>query len=173
MSKTIIHFFVLFIIMILAQVIIFNNLCLFNVAIPLVFIYFIIKLPVSLSTNWILTLSFFIGLFIDIFSDTHGMNALACTIVAMMRRKILRLYFPREDDLTNPEPSIRSLGLGIYSKYIFTIILLYCSLIFIIEAFSIFNLGLLIFRIIASSLLTFLLIIGIDSLTIQRREKRL
>lgn len=159
--------------MILAQVIIFNNLCLFNIAIPIVFIYFIIKLPVTLSTNWTLTLSFIIGLIIDIFSNTHGMNALSCTIIAMMRRSILRLYFPREDDLTNPEPSIRSLGIGVYAKYSFTIILLYCTLIFVIESFSIFNWGILLARIFASTILTFLLIIGIDNLTIKRREKRL
>lgn len=173
MSKTIIHFFFLFIIMVLAQVIIFNNLCLFNVAVPMVFIYFIIKLPVTLSTKWTLTLSFIIGLLVDIFSNTHGMNAFACTIIAMMRRNILRLYFPREDDLTNPEPSIRSLGVGVYAKYLLSIVLLYCTLIFLIESFSVFNLGLLILRIITSSLLSFLLIIGIDSLTIRRREKRL
>lgn len=173
MSKTIIRYFFLFIIMILAQVIIFNNLCLFNVAIPIVFIYFIIKLPITLSANWVLTLSFIIGFCIDIFSDTHGMHSLACSIIAMMRRNILRLYFQREDDLTNPEPSIHSLGIGVYTKYVFTIVLLYNTLIFLIESFSIFNLGLLILRIIASTLLTFLLIIGIDSLTIQRREKRL
>ena len=173
MSKSIIHFFFLFIIMILTQVIIFNNLCLFNVAMPIVFIYFIIKLPVTLSTNWALTFSFSLGLLIDIFSDTLGMNTLACTIVAMMRRSVLRLYFPREDDLTNPEPSIKSLGIGVYANYLFTIVLIYCTLIFLIESFSIFNLGLLILRIIASSVLTFLLIIGIDSLTIRQREKRL
>lgn len=85
----------------------------------------------------------------------------------------IKIIFPREDDLTNPEPSIHSLGIGVYTKYVFTIVLLYNSLIFLIESFSIFNLGLLILRIITSTLLTFLIIIGIDSITIQRREKRL
>lgn len=174
MSKSIIQFFFLFIIMILTQAIVFNNICLFNSATAFIFIYFIIRLPITLSLNWVLTLSFILGFTIDIFSDTQGMNALACTILAMSRRTILRLYFPREDDLTNPEPSIKSLGLGIYIKYLLTMVLFFCIMIFLIEAFTFFNPVQLITRIAASSALTFILILGIDSLTIrQKREKRL
>lgn len=173
MSKTILHFFFLFIIMLLAQVIVFNHIVLFNVAMPVIFIYFIIRLPITLSVNWVMTLSFFLGLSIDIFSDTQGMNSLACTILAVLRRPIFRLYFPREDDLTIPEPSIRSLGIGIYIKYLFSMVLMYCTLIFMIEAFTFFNPLQLILRIICSSALSFLLILGIDSLTLSRREKRL
>lgn len=174
MSKTIIQFIFLFIIMILAQVIVFNNICLFNYATAFVFIYFIIRLPLTLSTNWVLTLSFIIGLTVDIFSNTQGMNALACTILAMSRRAILRLYFPREEDLTNSEPSIKSLGLGIYTKYLISMVILFCITFFFIEAFTFFNFMQLIIRIITSSILTFILILGIDSLTIrQKREKRL
>lgn len=173
MSKTILHFFFLFIIMLLTQVIVFNHIVLFNVAMLVIFIYFIIRLPITLSVNWVMTLSFFLGLSIDIFSDTQGMNSLACTILAVLRRPIFRLYFPREDDLTIPEPSIRSLGIGIYIKYLFSMVLMYCTLIFMIEAFTFFNPLQLILRIICSSALSFLLILGIDSLTLSRREKRL
>ncbi|MBQ9072879.1 MAG: rod shape-determining protein MreD [Muribaculaceae bacterium] len=172
MSKTIIYFFVLFIIMVLVQAVIFNQICLFGVALPLVFIYFIVRLPITLSTNWVLTLSFLLGLSVDIFSNTQGMNALACTITAMMRRPILRLYFPREDDLSNPEPSIRSLGMGIYIKYLLTIVIVYCFLLFMIEAFSLFSPLQLLLRIIASSALTFILILGLDSLTNKKTYNR-
>ncbi len=173
MSKTILHFFFLFIIMLLAQVIVFNHIVLFNVAIPVIFIYFIIRLPITLSVNWAMTLSFLLGLSVDVFSDTQGMNALACTILASLRHPIFRLYFPREDDLSIPEPSIRSLGMGIYIKYLFSMVLMYCVLIFTIEAFTFFNPIQLILRIICSTILSFLLILGIDSLTLSRREKRL
>lgn len=174
MSKSIIQFFFLFIVMILTQVIVFNNICLFNYATAFIFIYLIIRLPITLNTNWVLTVSFILGLVIDVFSNTQGMNALACTILAMSRRTILRLYFPREDDLTNPEPSIKSLGLGIYTKYLLSMVLFFCIMIFTIEAFTFFNPMQLIARIVASSVLTFILILGIDSLSIkQQREKRL
>ncbi len=173
MNKTIITFISLFFIMILLQVMIFNHLCLFNMAVAFIFIYFIVRLPLTLSTNWVLTLAFLLGFTIDMFSDTQGMHSLACTITAMSRRKILQLYYPREDDLTNPQPSIKSLGLSVYMKYLFTISLLYCTLIYTIEAFTFFNLLSLIGRIFLSTVFTFLIILGIDRLTTNRHEKRL
>ncbi len=157
----------------LAQVIVFNHICLFNVAVPLVFIYLLVRLPITLSVNWMLTIGFFLGLIVDIFSDTYGMNTLACTIEAMMRKPILRLYVPREEDLTRPEPSMYSLGTATYLKYLLTLTLLYCSLIFLIEAFTFFNPVRLLLRIVFSTILSMALMIGIDSFMTPQSEKRL
>lgn len=163
MTKTLIQFSILFIVLVLLQAMVFNNICLFNVAVPFVFIYFIVYLPLTLSTNWVLTLAFLAGLSVDIFANTQGMNALACTIIAMSRHSILHFYFPREDELSIPEPSIRSLGQEIYMKYLFTVVLLYCTTIFLIEAFSFFDIWRLLLRIVCSTLLTFFLLLGLDS----------
>ena len=156
------QFILLGFILVLAQVIVFNHICLFNVAVPLVFIYLLVRLPITLSVNWMLTIGFFLGLTVDIFSDTYGMNTLACTIEAMMRKPILRLYVPREEDLTRPEPSMYSLGTATYLKYLLTLTLLYCSLIFLIEAFTFFNPVRLLLRIVFSTILSMALMIGIE-----------
>lgn len=173
MAKTILHFALLFVLLVAAQAIVFNHMCLFGVAVPLVFIYFLMRLPVTLGSISVMTLGFILGLTVDIFSDTTGMNALACTIIAALRLPLLRLYFPREEDLTNPEPSIRSLGANIYMKYAVTVVFVYCALFFSIEAFTFFSAGRLLARVIGSTLLTFILIICIDSLINQRSEKKL
>ncbi|MBD5258543.1 MAG: rod shape-determining protein MreD [Barnesiella sp.] len=157
----------------MAQVIVFNHICLFGYAVPLVFIYLIIKLPMTMSTNWVLTVSFLLGLTIDIFSDTQGMNSLACTLLGVLRRPVLRLYFPREEEMSMPMPSFRSLGVAVYLKYVFSISLIYCALFFMIESFSLFNPMRLLIKIASSALLTFIIIIAIDSLTFRRNEKRL
>ncbi len=173
MSKIILQFIILTLVLILAQVLVFNHICLFNVAVPMVFIYVIVRLPITLSTNQLLTIAFFLGLIIDIFSDTPGMNALACTVLAMLRRPILRLYVPREEDLTRPEPTLQSLGTAVYLKYLLTMTLVYCSLIFIIEAFTFLNPLQLVLRIVTSTILSMLLMLGVDSLMTPRSEKRL
>lgn len=173
MSKTTLQFLLLGFILVLAQVIVFNHICLFNMAVPMVFFYLIIRLPITLSVNWLLTIGFFLGLTVDIFSDTYGMNALACTVEAMLRRPILRLYVPREEDLTRPEPSMYSLGTSAYLKYLLTMTLLYCTLIFLIEAFTFFNPIQLVLRIVSSAILSMVLMLGIDSLMTPRSEKRL
>lgn len=173
MVKTALQFILLYAILVMAQVIVFNHICLFGYAVPLVFIYIILKLPMTLGVNWVLTISFLTGMTIDIFSDTQGMNALACTILGVLRRPVLRLYFPREDEMTSPQPSFRSLGYAVYLKYVFSISLIYCTLFFLIEAFSFFEPLRLLIKIASSALLTFIIIIAIDSLTSRRNEKRL
>ena len=109
MTKSTIQLTVLTIVLILAQGIVFNHICLFGVAVPLVFIYALLKLPVTLTVNWVLTICFAIGLSVDIFSDTYGMNALACTLLAMCRRPVLRLYMPRGEEPADPVPSSASI----------------------------------------------------------------
>lgn len=169
MTKEILKYLLLFIVLVVAQVVVFNHLCLFNVAVPLVFIYFIIKLPVTLSVNWAMTFSFILGLMVDIFSNTQGMNALACTVLAVMRLPLLRLYFPREEDMTNPEPSLRTLGPAAYMKYLLTMVAFYCAIFFLIESFTFYNWGLMVLRIVSSTLLTFIILLSFDSLTAKSR----
>lgn len=144
-----------------------------GVAIPFLYIYFIIRLPLSLSVNWTLTLAFILGLVIDIFSNTPGMNALACTVVAFLRKPILNLYTPRGEDYSESEPSIRNFGMSLFVRYVLTFSLCFCTLLFVIESFSFFDIGRLIVRVLASTILTFLVILGMDSLTKSGREKRL
>lgn len=172
MSITVLRDFFIALLFILLQVLIFNQIHLFEVAVPLVFIYIIFKMPISLSTVWVLTLSFLLGLVVDIFSNTPGMNALACTILAFMRRPILSLYLPHGYDYATEVPSIRCFGMWLYVRYSLTLSLLYCTLVFLIESLSFFDLPYLILRILGSTLLTFVLILCIDSLS-QGNEKRL
>ena len=159
------RYFFLFIVVVFLQVTIGNSIHLLGVAIPFLYIYFIIRLPLSLSVNWTLTLAFILGLVIDIFSNTPGMNALACTVVAFLRKPILNLYTPRGEDYSESEPSIRNFGMSLFVRYVLTFSLCFCTLLF--------DIGRLIVRVLASTILTFLVILGMDSLTKSGREKRL
>lgn len=165
MSANIIRYLFLSVLMVLLQVVVFNHIHLFGIAIPLVFIYVIIKLPLSLSTVWSLTIAFLLGLSVDIFSNTPGMNALACTVLAFVRRPVLSLYLPHGDDYVADEPSMRSFGVGLFVRYALSLVLLYSILLFVIESFALFDITYMVLRIIGSTLLTFVLILCIDSLS--------
>lgn len=165
MSANIIRYLFLSVLMVLLQVVVFNHIHLFGIAIPLVFIYVIIKLPLSLSTVWTLTAAFLLGLIVDLFSNTLGMNALACTVLAFVRRPVLSLYLPHGDDYVADEPSMRSFGAGLFVRYALTLVLLYAILLFVIESFALFDITYMVLRILGSTLLTFVLILCIDSLS--------
>ncbi len=173
MGKTALNFVILFFVLIISQVVICNNICLFNTAIPIIFIYLIVRLPLTLNINIVLTIAFLTGLLVDIFSNTQGMNALACTILSFVRRHILRLYVPREEDISDDGVSIKSIGFTSYFKFLLTIVFLYCAMIFTIESFSFFNPLRLISQILSSTTFSFIIILGIDRIANKQSEKKL
>ena len=75
MTKLAIKYAICFLLLIPAQAIIFNHMILFNVAVPLVFIYLIVMLPVTLGTNLSTFLGFMAGLTLDEFCDTPGVES--------------------------------------------------------------------------------------------------
>ncbi|MDE7160538.1 MAG: rod shape-determining protein MreD [Muribaculaceae bacterium] len=173
MSKDILSFAVLFVVMILLQALIFNHIVLFSVAVPLVFIYFIIRLPISLPTGWLLTFSFLLGLAVDVFSDTPGVNALGCTLLAAMKRPAFFAYVPRDDKTKEAEPTLSTLGWVPYCKYLLTMTGIYCFLALAIEYFNFASVKTIAIMTVASTILTFLLLLAVDCLIVRKREKRL
>lgn len=173
MSRTVINFILAFVVLLVAQAVVFNNLVLFNVAVPMVFIYLIISLPMSFSTNVALTIGFLTGLSVDVFSDTQGLNALACTILAFVRKPVFHLYMVRDEDLGGNRPSVSSMGHASFMKYMFTMTLIYCTIVFMVDAFNFFNPLRMLLRIVCSTAFTFVIIYALESLTVKQNEKRL
>ena len=173
MSRQIFNYILQFIVIILIQVLVCNNISILNIATPFIFIYLIIRLPITLHINWVLTISFLIGLVVDIFSDTYGMNSLACTLTGGIRNFIINLYLPRKDEITDPVPSMKSLNIATYMKYAITMIVCYCTFIVFIEFFTVRDILSSLLRIFGSSILSFVLIIRIDSIVNTKNEKRL
>lgn len=164
MTKVLIQNFIIMIALILVQVLICNHIMLFNAATLFVFIYIIINLPINLGTGWLLTWGFLIGLTVDIFSDTLGVNTFACTILAMLKRPVFFAYISKDDRTKELIPSISSIGLAAYSKYLLTMVLIYCLLVFVIEYMSIADIKEILIMSAGSALFTFLILLGLDSI---------
>lgn len=163
MAKLALRIALAFLLLIPAQAVIFNHLALFNIAIPFVFIYIVIMLPVTLGTNLSTSLGFLAGLLLDIFCDTPGVCTLATTVLAFVRKPIFHLYVSIEDDLAGRSPSAATMGAAAYMKFLITMVLIFCTIVFTIEACQFFNFRLLILRIAASAAYTFLLIYALSA----------
>lgn len=172
MKNTLFHFLILFVALLVAQVIC-SKIILFNVAMPVIYIYLILRLPLNYSLNWTLTIAFLFGLFVDMFNNTQGMNALACVMMTIVRRPVFDLFILRDDEDNDPIPSMDSLGITGYLKYMATLVAIYCAVLFLTQAFTLHNFPLTLLRIASSSVVSILLIFGIDSLVSTQREKRL
>jgi rod shape-determining protein MreD len=163
MKKILISSVLLFVFLVLLQVWLFNNIHLFGVAIPLVYIYFLIKLPVNMNRNSVLILSVLMGMCIDVFEYTLGLNMFTMTIVGFLRYYFLKLFIPK-DVFDNYIPSFSTLGKLLFVRYAGTVILVHTIILFLVESLSLFDPMLLFLRIVSSFLLTMLIVFTFESL---------
>ncbi len=82
-----------FVVLILLQVLLFNQINLFGYVNPYIYLLFIILYPIMENRAAFIFTSFLLGLVIDIFSDSGGIHAAACVSVAYIRPAILRFAF--------------------------------------------------------------------------------
>ena len=170
MSNTAIGRFFSFILLILLQITLFDKIYLFGYATPLLYIYFIIKLPGNINRNWALFLSAILGLCVDAFNSTLGMNMLACVSIGFFR--IFFLNWQAHRDLFEDYiPSFHSFGIWPFLRYAFIMTLLHHIILFTSEALSFFDLVALIFRIGGSIILTIILIFACESINIGVSKK--
>lgn len=173
MARQLTIYLLLFVILLLAQVLICNHILLFGIAMPVVFIYLIIRLPMSMSVPAVLTIAFFYGATVDIFSDTAGVNALSCTVMAMLRKPIYNLYIGHDSDMVGLTPAISTLGIFTYIKYMLTLVVIYFVISYLVIYFSFLHLSDIAGRIFSSAGITAVLLLGNDSLIIDRRDKKI
>lgn len=173
MNKTALGILLAALILVPAQAVFFNNMVLFNVAVPIVFIYLIITLPITYSSEAATSVGFFSGLAVDILSDTPGLNALCATVLAFMRRSVFHLYMSSDIDLAEQRPAPYNMGATVFMKYAITLVAIYCLMVFTVEAFEIFSFRLYVLRVVFSTIYSFIIIYAIAGLTAPQREKRL
>lgn len=155
---------ILFISLVLVQVLVCNNILLFGVGVPMPFIYFIIALPLGLSLNLLLLVAFLMGFTVDLFSDTLGLNSMVCLLLAVLKKPVFYAYMPREDKNADLIPTLNTMGWESYIKFLITLSMIYCLLVFFIEFTSFAAFGRILVMSIVSALITMLLMLGIDTL---------
>lgn len=152
-----------FVLLVLFQVLALNNIQFLGFINPYIYILFIIALPVK-TPRWLsLILAFILGLTIDIFSNTLGMHAFATVLIAFLRNGIINLFIVLEEN-DNPVPSFHSFGVGAYIKYLVLMVFIHHFSLFFLEAFSFAQSGLILSKIVLSSIVTFLILLGVVSL---------
>jgi hypothetical protein len=92
------------------------------------------------------------------------MNALACTILGAVRETVVKLYVTHDDEIADPVPSAKTLGPGAYIKYLLTMTFVYCLSVTFIEAFTLHDFLLSLYRVVGCTALTFVILLGIDAL---------
>lgn len=147
--------------LVIIQALILNNISFFGYATPFLYVYLLLKFDANISRYSLLLWGFFLGLAVDIFSNTPGVNAAATTLLALARPSLLQLFAPRDssDDL---EPGIRSMGTGSFMRYTTLSLLLHHTALVLLVTFSLAEPQIHLLKIVLSTLLTSLCIWAIE-----------
>jgi len=170
MSKTAIQQIFLFILLVFLQIWLFNNIFLFGVATPFVYLYFTLKLPIKMNRNIVLILSALIGLTIDLLGSTLGLNMFVMVIVGFLRFYLLKLFAPR-DVYEDYIPSFATFGNFMFVRYVGILTLIHVTILHLMEAFTLFDPVNLLLRILGSFILTVLLICAFEGINVRGFKK--
>ena len=157
-----------FVVLVLIQVLILNNIHFLRIATPFLYLYFIVKMPVGSPRDLVVLFSFLIGLVIDVFSNTPGMHAAACTLTGFIREPLIRFYMGK--DLPDGiYPSYKTFGYGGFFRYVLSLVVIHHVTLFLIESLT-FDPLFLAIRIGASVVTTTLLICTIEAFNIETQK---
>ena len=134
MNNALILNIVRFIFLLAAQIVIFNNIDLFGYINPYPYLLFILLYPVNSNRAGLLLASFLLGLTVDMFTNSGGIHAASCLILAYVRPVFFKFAFGlsyeyqtiKINDRLSPERF----------TFIFISVLIHHFILFILEYFK-------------------------------------
>ena len=124
-----------FLLLLAVQIVIFNNMNFLGYISPFPYVLFIILYPVNGNKFGLLLACFFLGIIMDMFSNSGGIHTTACLILAYYRPYIFKFSFGlsyeyqtiRLNDVLTPERF----------SFILLSVLIHHFILFLLEAFSV------------------------------------
>jgi hypothetical protein len=158
MIKLLARNIVRFILLVLAQVLIINNIQVNGYIVPYLYVLFILLMPFE-TPKWLLIISAFaLGLSVDLFTQTPGMHAAAAVFMAFLRPYILEMSAPRDGYEAGTFPRVYYYGFQWFLRYTVILVLAHHLILFYIEVFRFSEFFSTFLRVLLSSLITVILI---------------
>lgn len=144
------------------QILVLNGLDISAQMYPQIYILILLSLPVN-TQHWVLMLvGFFLGYFMDWFSDTQGLHAAALTFVGYLRFGYLKTVMDKEAFNSGIRPIYGNVENAWYVVYIAIFSLIFHSVLFFLADFTFVHFGDTLIKIFFSSSLSILLILLIQ-----------
>jgi len=172
MSRSIIINLIRFIALVFIQVFLLKNITLYNLSTPYLYILFILLLPFETPNVLLFALAFIMGLTIDAFYDTPGLNAASCVILALVRIIFIAITVQKDGFDNEPEPTLSIMGFRWFFMYALVLTLFHHFFLLNIEAFSFSGLQYTLSRFVLSSIFTVFLILISGFLFFKRKERK-
>jgi hypothetical protein len=133
---------------------------------------FIMLLPFETGVFTLMILGFALGLIIDVFSNTYGLQASSLLLMAYMRPIIFKFYGPREGYDPLKEPSVFDMGSRWFLFVFGYLILMHHFWYFTVEIFRLDQFLLILQKTIFSVIVSYLLCIVLQTFLIKKSKAK-
>ncbi len=146
------------------QVLVLQHVVLFNTAFCLLYISFLLLLPVETNRLLLLLVGFLMGFGVDLFYESLGLHMFACVFVMYVRNTWLNSITPQGGYDANAIPALSLGGLQWFLVYITPLVFLHHILLFFMEAGGFGYFWFTTLKVVTSSLFTILVIVMVQYL---------
>ncbi len=135
MSRTIWVVALRFVALLAIQVLVLNNINLFGYVEPMLYVWFILLLPIGTPKWLVLILSFLMGFGVDIFSGQVGFHTLVSTFTGLLRQIFIGPLAISPQTSANDTPCSANMGWLSYIAYCGILTFVHVLLVIAIETF--------------------------------------
>ena len=132
---TLIKYGFMFIVLVLVQVLVLNQVHFGGYINPFIYILFVMLLPAYTPRYLLLLSGFLIGLVIDVFSNSLGMHAAATVFIAFIRPFVIRSISNRDED-RHDYPGIKQNSVSWFLYYTIIMVFSHHFVFFYLEFFT-------------------------------------
>ena len=157
MQKNILYA-VAFVVLVLLLIFLIDNISLGIYFHPIIYITFIIIMPLDSKPLWVLLLSTLMGLIIDMLTGMGGLNVIASTATGFLRPFMLSLAMGHNASTDGATPSLHRLSPKVLLWYIIWMVVLHSTIFFLLESLSIAYLPYTLLRLVVSDTISVIMI---------------
>lgn len=140
---------------------------------PYVYFLFILWLPFKMNRLVQMILAFALGFTLDCFTNSYGLHAASCVLIAYLRPFLINLLISQEGVEKNyNEPSIQSLGFTPYFTYVAILTFIHNSFLFFLEALQTGGFFYFIVKSLSSTAISLLLVLLIELIFVRKQRFR-
>lgn len=136
MAAILLRLIFLFIGLVLFQVLVVDNINIQGGITPLPYIFFVLAMPFFLPPWMILLGAFFMGITIDLFHYSPGINASATVFAGFLRTFYFNYFPPPDEPEEGHAPHLYFIGFSRFMLYLVIMVLLHHIFLFSVQSFG-------------------------------------
>ncbi len=152
-----------YIIVMLLQVLLFDQLQLWGACHPYIYILCLLMMPINMPSIVEMLLGAGAGLVMDVFCNSLGVHMAACILIMFIRPYLIGTIVNDKDRLTE-QISLRVIGMEALIRYVVTLVLIHHLMVFLLAAWSWQHIGFVLLETVVSSSITIVVIVGYNIL---------